>query len=183
MINPGPCPQPRDRNGAVRRDLSGLQRETDHRGRTQGHRAGDRRARRRQQGAARGSDRSGAAHRYGGPHFAGRRPALRRKFRRGPKDHRGDRRPHDRRQHEKHLAEAFDQISEELRSQYTLGYYPTNTAHDGKFRKIKVDMANHDLRCWRGRATTRRRVELGCREVLDKPEVLAMYRKRASAEE
>jgi VWFA-related protein len=47
---------------------------------------------------------------------------------------------------EKHLAEAFDQISEELRSQYTLGYYPTNTAHDGKFRKIKVDMINHDLK-------------------------------------
>jgi len=47
---------------------------------------------------------------------------------------------------EKHLAEAFDQISEELRSQYTLGYYPTNTAHDGKFRKIKIDMANHDLK-------------------------------------
>ena len=46
---------------------------------------------------------------------------------------------------EKHLAEAFDQISEELRSQYTLGYYPTNTTHDGKFRKIKIDMANHDL--------------------------------------
>jgi VWFA-related protein len=47
---------------------------------------------------------------------------------------------------EKHLAEAFDQISEELRSQYTLGYYPTNTVHDGKFRKIKVDMSNHDLK-------------------------------------
>ncbi len=47
---------------------------------------------------------------------------------------------------EKHLAEAFDQISEELRSQYTLGYYPTNAAHDGKFRKIKVDMSNHDLK-------------------------------------
>jgi VWFA-related protein len=47
---------------------------------------------------------------------------------------------------EKHLAEAFDQISEELRSQYTLGYYPTNTAHDGKFRKIKVEMGNHDYR-------------------------------------
>jgi len=47
---------------------------------------------------------------------------------------------------EKHLAEAFDQISEELRSQYTLGYYPSNTAHDGKFRKIKVDMSNHDLK-------------------------------------
>jgi VWFA-related protein len=47
---------------------------------------------------------------------------------------------------EKHLAAAFDQISEELRSQYTLGYYPTNAAHDGKFRKIKVDMSNHDLK-------------------------------------
>jgi VWFA-related protein len=47
---------------------------------------------------------------------------------------------------EKHLAEAFDQISEELRSQYTLGYYPANAAHDGKFRKIKVEMSNHDLK-------------------------------------
>lgn len=47
---------------------------------------------------------------------------------------------------EKHLAEAFDQISEELRSQYTLGYYPSNSARDGKFRKIKVDMTNHDLK-------------------------------------
>jgi VWFA-related protein len=47
---------------------------------------------------------------------------------------------------EKHLAEAFDQISEELRSQYTVGYYPTNATRDGKFRKIKVDMTNHDLK-------------------------------------
>jgi VWFA-related protein len=47
---------------------------------------------------------------------------------------------------EKHLAQAFDQISEELRMQYTLGYYPTNTAHDGKFRKIKVETANHDFK-------------------------------------
>jgi VWFA-related protein len=45
---------------------------------------------------------------------------------------------------EKHLQEAFDQISEELRSQYTLGYYPTNSARDGKFRKIKVEVSNHD---------------------------------------
>ncbi len=47
---------------------------------------------------------------------------------------------------EKNLEEAFDQISEELRSQYTLGYYPTNTARDGKFRKIKVETNNHDLK-------------------------------------
>jgi VWFA-related protein len=47
---------------------------------------------------------------------------------------------------EKRLEEAFDQISEELRSQYTLGYYPTNTVKDGKFRKIHVDTTNHDLK-------------------------------------
>jgi len=47
---------------------------------------------------------------------------------------------------EKHLEEAFDQISEELRSQYTLGYYPTNTAKDGKFRKIHIDVDNHDYK-------------------------------------
>ena len=47
---------------------------------------------------------------------------------------------------EKHLEEAFDQISQELRSQYTVSYYPTNPARDGKFRKIKIDMANHDLK-------------------------------------
>ena len=47
---------------------------------------------------------------------------------------------------EKKLEEAFDQISEELRSQYTLGYYPTNTTKDGKFRKIKVDTENKDYK-------------------------------------
>ena len=47
---------------------------------------------------------------------------------------------------EKKLMEAFDEISVELRSQYTLGYYPTNGERDGKFRKIKVETANHDLK-------------------------------------
>ncbi len=47
---------------------------------------------------------------------------------------------------EKRLEEAFDQISEELRSQYTLGYYPSNTSHDGKYRKIKVEMSSKDLK-------------------------------------
>jgi VWFA-related protein len=45
---------------------------------------------------------------------------------------------------EKKLEEAFDQISEELRSQYTLGYYPSNAAQDGRFRRIRVDVDNHD---------------------------------------
>jgi VWFA-related protein len=47
---------------------------------------------------------------------------------------------------ERKMEEAFDQISEELRSQYTLGYYPTNNSRDGKFRKIKLDVDNHDLK-------------------------------------
>ncbi|HYE16599.1 MAG TPA: hypothetical protein VD968_19325, partial [Pyrinomonadaceae bacterium] len=36
------------------------------------------------------------------------------------------------------LPRAFSQIAAELRTQYTLGYYPTNAAHDGKYRKIRV---------------------------------------------
>jgi VWFA-related protein len=47
---------------------------------------------------------------------------------------------------EKKLAEAFDEISDELRHQYTLGYYPTNNVHDGKFRKLKIETSNHDLK-------------------------------------
>ena len=47
---------------------------------------------------------------------------------------------------DKKFEEAFDQISEELRSQYTLGYYPSNTSKDGKFRKIRVDVDNHEFK-------------------------------------
>jgi VWFA-related protein len=36
------------------------------------------------------------------------------------------------------LREAFDQIAKELRSQYNIGYTPTNTALDGSFRKVEV---------------------------------------------
>lgn len=36
------------------------------------------------------------------------------------------------------LKQAFDQISAELRSQYNIGYTPTNTKHDGTYRKIEV---------------------------------------------
>jgi VWFA-related protein len=47
---------------------------------------------------------------------------------------------------EKKLMEAFDQISEELRSQYTVGYYPENAVKDGKFRKIRVATTNKDYK-------------------------------------
>jgi len=46
---------------------------------------------------------------------------------------------------EKKLEESFDQISEELRTQYALGYYPTNTARDGRFRKIKIESTRDGL--------------------------------------
>jgi|SRR5580658_1105957 VWFA-related protein len=36
------------------------------------------------------------------------------------------------------LRQAFDQISQELRSQYNIGYTPTNTARDGSFRKVEI---------------------------------------------
>ena len=36
------------------------------------------------------------------------------------------------------LRQAFDQISQELRSQYNVGYTPTNAARDGTFRKVDI---------------------------------------------
>jgi VWFA-related protein len=45
---------------------------------------------------------------------------------------------------EKNLEAAFDQISEELRSQYTVGYSPSNKKHDVSYRKIKVEMKDKE---------------------------------------
>ena len=36
------------------------------------------------------------------------------------------------------LREAFDQIAAELRSQYNLGYTPTNNVQDGSYRKLEI---------------------------------------------
>lgn len=36
------------------------------------------------------------------------------------------------------LSKAFKEISDELRSQYSIGYTPTNDKHDGSFRKVEV---------------------------------------------
>lgn len=50
------------------------------------------------------------------------------------------------------LEQAFDELSDELRQQYVLGYYPTNPKRDGSFRKIKLEVNRPDLRilCRRG---------------------------------
>jgi VWFA-related protein len=47
---------------------------------------------------------------------------------------------------DKTLTKAFDEISEELRSQYVLGYTPSNISHDGTYRKIKVETVQADTK-------------------------------------
>lgn len=44
----------------------------------------------------------------------------------------------------KDLLKAFDEISEELRTEYSLGYYPSNTKLDGSYRKVRVEVSNKD---------------------------------------
>jgi|WetSurMetagenome_2_1015567.scaffolds.fasta_scaffold204814_2 VWFA-related protein len=44
------------------------------------------------------------------------------------------------------LDQIYDQIQDELRSQYALGYTPTNSARDGSFRRIEIKMSRKDLR-------------------------------------
>jgi len=39
---------------------------------------------------------------------------------------------------DRELSSAFEQISNELRSQYSLGYTPTNAARDGSYRRVDV---------------------------------------------
>ena len=40
------------------------------------------------------------------------------------------------------LKQGFDQIARELRSQYNIGYTPTNAALDGHFRKVEIRSKN-----------------------------------------
>ncbi len=44
------------------------------------------------------------------------------------------------------LKAAFAQIEEELRSQYLLAYSSTNKKHDGRYRKMSVEVVNPELR-------------------------------------
>ncbi|HLW98297.1 MAG TPA: VWA domain-containing protein [Candidatus Acidoferrales bacterium] len=47
---------------------------------------------------------------------------------------------------EKDLLKAFDEITEEMRSEYSLGFYPTNTKLDGSFRHLKVETTDKDYK-------------------------------------
>jgi VWFA-related protein len=46
----------------------------------------------------------------------------------------------------KDTAQAFQEIADELRTQYLLGYTPKNNRHDGSFRKIRVKVRGHDYK-------------------------------------
>lgn len=43
------------------------------------------------------------------------------------------------------LPQSFAAIAAELRTQYLLGYYPTNKNNDGSYRKIQVKTTRKDI--------------------------------------
>lgn len=46
----------------------------------------------------------------------------------------------------KDTAAAFEEIADELRTQYLLGYTPTNTARDGSYRRIRVRVRDNNYK-------------------------------------
>ena len=47
------------------------------------------------------------------------------------------------------IGEAYDKVLTEIRGQYTLGYVSTNTARDGKWRKVEVALRHPDAKALR----------------------------------
>lgn len=43
------------------------------------------------------------------------------------------------------LPDTFSRIADELRNQYSLGYYPSNPANDGKYRKLQVKTSRKNV--------------------------------------
>jgi VWFA-related protein len=44
------------------------------------------------------------------------------------------------------LEQIYDQIAEEMRTQYALGYTPTNPARDGSFRRVEIKPKDRNIR-------------------------------------
>jgi VWFA-related protein len=40
----------------------------------------------------------------------------------------------------------FQQLQDEMRSQYMIGYTPANDVRDGSYRKLEIRLANKDLK-------------------------------------
>lgn len=47
---------------------------------------------------------------------------------------------------DRELREAFAQIQRDLREQYLVAYSPLNKARDGSYRRIQIEITNHELR-------------------------------------
>ena len=76
------------------------------------------------------------------------------------------------------LRDAFEQISRELRSQYSISYTSTNTAHDGKFRKLEIrPKAEYKSRRGVGILLQRNRTRLG-QWILEQAIFAAVRRRR-----
>ena len=58
-----------------------------------------------------------------------------------------------------------EQVARDIRNQYTLGYYPTNTAKDGTFRTVQVQLTPPH---GRGKLTVRTRTGYYAQKVLAK---------------
>ncbi len=56
---------------------------------------------------------------------------------------------------ESELRRAFQQIQEEMRSQYLVAYEPSNPALDGSYRKIEIQLANTELQKQKVKVTHR----------------------------
>jgi VWFA-related protein len=44
------------------------------------------------------------------------------------------------------LRQAFEQIANELRSQYNVGYTPTNATRDGSFRRVEIKAKQNEYK-------------------------------------
>jgi VWFA-related protein len=44
------------------------------------------------------------------------------------------------------LDDVFKELQDEMRSQYSIGYTPTNDVKDGSYRKVEIKLANKDLK-------------------------------------
>jgi VWFA-related protein len=46
------------------------------------------------------------------------------------------------------LSAAYRQVADELKSQYLINYVPSNPTHDGRFRAVKIKIADAALRAY-----------------------------------
>jgi VWFA-related protein len=44
------------------------------------------------------------------------------------------------------LPEVYDQLLDELKAQYVIGYVPDDPKHDGRYRKLRVEVSRPKLK-------------------------------------